>query len=49
MQHVETQLDSRVFARVHRSMIVRLDAIREIQPWFNGGLVLPFRAYAGAA
>jgi two-component system, LytTR family, response regulator len=40
MQHLESTLDPRAFIRVHRSAIVRLDAIREIQPWFNGGLVL---------
>lgn len=39
MQHLESTLDPRAFIRVHRSALVRLDAIREIQPWFNGGLV----------
>jgi two-component system, LytTR family, response regulator len=46
MQGIEEQLDPKVFARVHRSAIVRLDAIREIQPWFNGGLVLLLRTGA---
>lgn len=46
MQRIEDQLDPRIFARVHRSAIVRLDAIREIQPWFNGGLVLLLRTGA---
>jgi two-component system LytT family response regulator len=46
MQRIEEQLDPKVFARVHRSAIVRLDAIREIQPWFNGGLVLMLRTGA---
>jgi two-component system, LytTR family, response regulator len=40
MQNLESTLDPRAFIRVHRSAIVRVDAIREIQPWFNGGLVL---------
>ncbi|MDX2122137.1 MAG: LytTR family DNA-binding domain-containing protein [Gemmatimonadota bacterium] len=30
------QLDREVFRRIHRSTIVNLNAIREIQPWFAG-------------
>jgi two-component system, LytTR family, response regulator len=30
------RLDPRQFARINRSEIVRLDAIRELQPWFHG-------------
>ena len=33
---LETQLDSRKFLRIHRSTIVNLDRIRELQPWFHG-------------
>ena len=33
---LEEKLDSRLFFRCHRSYIVRVDAIREIVPWFNG-------------
>ena len=40
MQHLESTLDPRAFVRAHRSAFVRVDAIREIQPWFNGGLVV---------
>lgn len=32
---LEKKLSSSAFMRVHRSYIVRLDAILEIQPWFN--------------
>lgn len=31
----ENRLDESRFMRVHRSYIIRLDAIKEIQPWFN--------------
>lgn len=31
----EDKLDDRTFMRVHRSYLIRLDAIEEIQPWFN--------------
>ncbi|AHG93747.1 response regulator receiver (plasmid) [Gemmatirosa kalamazoonensis] len=33
------QLDPRVFARVHKSTIVNLDRVRELQPWFGGDYV----------
>jgi two-component system LytT family response regulator len=46
MQNLESTLDPRAFIRVHRSAIVRLDAIREIQPWFNGGLVVVLKGGA---
>lgn len=31
----EQKLDNQFFIRVHRSFIVKTDAIQEIQPWFN--------------
>ena len=34
------RLDPRRFARIHRSTIVNLDRVREIQPWFKGEQVL---------
>ena len=33
---LESQLDPRKFVRVHRSAIVNLDRIQELQPWFHG-------------
>lgn len=33
---LEAQLDPKKFLRVHRSTIVRIDSIRELQPWFHG-------------
>jgi two-component system LytT family response regulator len=33
------QLDPRQFAQIHRSMIVNLDRVREVQPWFGGDYV----------
>jgi two-component system LytT family response regulator len=36
MGQMETRLDPARFVRVHRSTIVNLDRIRELQPWFRG-------------
>ena len=36
MSDLEAQLDPSRFLRVHRSAIVNLDRIRELQPWFRG-------------
>ncbi len=37
------QLDPAVFRRIHRSTIVNLNAIREIQPWFAGDCLVILR------
>lgn len=34
------QLDPALFRRIHRSMIVNLNVIREIQPWFGGDSIV---------
>ncbi|MDE3195188.1 MAG: response regulator transcription factor [Acidobacteriota bacterium] len=36
MSDLETRLDPAKFLRVHRSAIVNLDRVRELQPWFRG-------------
>jgi two-component system, LytTR family, response regulator len=33
---LEAQLDPKKFLRIHRSTIVRIDKIKELQPWFHG-------------
>jgi two-component system LytT family response regulator len=35
MATLEAQLDPRKFLRIHRSVIVNLDRIRELEPWFR--------------
>jgi two-component system LytT family response regulator len=37
---LEARLDPRRFTRIHRRLIVALDAIRELQPWFGGDQVM---------
>lgn len=36
MNELEARLDPARFIRVHRSAIVNIDCIRELQPWFRG-------------
>lgn len=33
---LEEQLDPKQFLRIHRSAIVKIDRIKEMQPWFHG-------------
>jgi two-component system LytT family response regulator len=33
---LESQLDPKKFVRIHRSAVVRIDRIQELQPWFHG-------------
>jgi len=40
MNGLEPKLDPAHFVRIHRSTIVNLDRIRELQPWFRGEQVL---------
>ena len=40
LAHLETALDARRFVRIHRSFIVNLGQIKELQPWFGGDAVL---------
>jgi two-component system LytT family response regulator len=36
LSQIEAKLDPRQFVRIHRSTIVRIDAVKVIQPLFNG-------------
>lgn len=40
MNALEARLDSSKFLRVHRSTIVNVDRIKELQPWFRGDYLL---------
>ena len=40
LANLETLLDPDEFIRIHRSTIVRVDRIQEIQPFFDGGAVV---------
>ena len=43
MHHVEGQLDPSMFVRIHRAVIVNIDRIKELQPWFAGDYVVILR------
>jgi len=40
MDTLESQLDPAMFARIHRSVIINLDRVKELQPWFRGDYVV---------
>lgn len=36
LKALEEKLDPRKFLRIHNSIIVNVDCVREIEPWFTG-------------
>jgi two-component system LytT family response regulator len=40
MNSLEARLNPSVFFRIHRSHIVNIERVRELQPWFNGEYVV---------
>lgn len=40
ISHLEETLDRRIFARIHRSTLVNLNRVREMQPWFSGDYIV---------
>jgi two-component system LytT family response regulator len=40
MKNMEARLDPDLFVRIHRSAIVNVDRIRELQPWLHGEYVV---------
>jgi two-component system LytT family response regulator len=43
MNGIEASLNPQMFARIHRAVIVNLDRIKELQPWFAGDYVVILR------
>jgi two-component system LytT family response regulator len=43
MSALEEKLDGNKFVRIHRSTIVNLERIQELQPWFHGDYVVILR------
>jgi two-component system LytT family response regulator len=40
LSRLTERLDPRTFVRVHRSTVVNVDRVREVQPWFRSELVV---------
>jgi len=43
MNSIEARLNPELFVRIHRSHIVNIERIKELQPWFNGEYVVILR------
>ena len=43
LDRLEERLDPAAFVRVHRSSIVRVDRVAELQPWSHGDYVIVMR------
>ena len=46
MNAVEAKLDPDLFFRIHRSHIVNIERVKELQPWFNGEYVVCLKSGA---
>ena len=43
MKNMETRLDPNTFVRIHRSAIVNIDRVKELEPWFHGEYIVIMR------
>ena len=43
MKNMERRLDPSTFVRIHRSAIINVDRIRELEPWFHGEYIVILR------
>jgi two-component system LytT family response regulator len=43
MKNMERRLDPKTFVRIHRSAIVNVDRIKELEPWFHGEYIVILR------
>ena len=43
MKNMERRLDPATFVRIHRSAIVNVDRIKELEPWFHGEYIVILR------
>jgi two-component system LytT family response regulator len=43
MKNMEGRLDPNTFVRIHRSAIVNIDRVKELEPWFHGEYIVIMR------
>jgi two-component system LytT family response regulator len=43
MKNMESRLDPNTFVRIHRSAIVNIDRVKELEPWFHGEYIVIMR------
>jgi two-component system LytT family response regulator len=43
MKNMESRLDPSTFVRIHRSAIVNIDRVKELEPWFHGEYIVIMR------
>jgi two-component system LytT family response regulator len=43
MKNMEARLDPNTFVRIHRSAIVNIDRVKELEPWFHGEYIVIMR------
>jgi two-component system LytT family response regulator len=43
MKNMEARLDPSTFVRIHRSAIVNIDRVKELEPWFHGEYIVIMR------
>ncbi|HKO15300.1 MAG TPA: LytTR family DNA-binding domain-containing protein [Gemmatimonadaceae bacterium] len=43
MKNMEARLDANLFVRIHRSAIVNIDRVKELEPWFHGEYIVIMR------
>jgi len=43
MKNMEGKLDPKIFVRIHRSAIVNIDRIKELEPWFHAEYIVIMR------
>jgi two-component system LytT family response regulator len=46
LTEVERRLDPRRFVRIHRSTVVQVNRVRELEPWFHGDYVVVMQSGA---
>jgi len=44
LQGIESRLDPRQFMRIHRCLIVNIECIQDLRPWFTGEYIVSLKS-----